>query len=65
MVADEGVAFLFAKSSNLTSCPSALLRVILARPLGTNGFGLTFKRLLGEEAVDGVDGGEDMELILG
>jgi len=65
VVADEGVVFVFVKFSNLTSCPSALLRVILARPVGTNAFELTFRRVLGREAVDGVGGGEDTELILG
>jgi hypothetical protein len=63
VVADEGVVFV--KFSNLTSCPSALLRVILARPLGTNAFEATFNRVLGKEAVDCVGGGEDTGLILG
>jgi len=54
VVADEGVVFVFVKFSNLTSCPSALLRGILARPLGTNAVELTFNQVLGKEAVDGV-----------
>jgi hypothetical protein len=61
VVADEGVVFEFP---NLTSCPSALLKVILARPLGANAVELTFNRVLGKEAVDGVGGDGGAGLIL-